>query len=84
MDANSASPQLPGVTYYGIEASHTQMCKFSSFNAPGYRAVSADIRQWVLDAPSIIDVRWKAEEQEKATRMRNEIHERLSPFVRKS
>ena len=81
VDANSASPQLPGVTYYGVEATHAQMCKFSSSNAPGYRALSTDIRQWVMDAPALIDVRWQVEEQERATRMRHEIHERMSPFV---
>lgn len=81
VDANSASPQLPGVTYYGVEATHAQMCKFSSSNAPGYRALSTDIRQWVMDAPDIIDVRWQVEEQERAARMRHEIHERMSPYV---
>ncbi|UNI17675.1 hypothetical protein JDV02_004001 [Purpureocillium takamizusanense] len=81
VDANSASPQLPGVTYYGVEATHAQMCKFSGPNAPGYRALSTDIRQWVMDAPALIDVRWQVEEQERATRMRHEIHERMSPFM---
>ncbi|POR35533.1 Lipase-like protein [Tolypocladium paradoxum] len=81
VDANSASPQLPGVTYYGVEATHGQMCKFASASAPGYRALSTDIRQWVLDAPALIDVRWDIEERERAARMRNEIHERISPFV---
>ncbi|GAO18377.1 hypothetical protein UVI_02009880 [Ustilaginoidea virens] len=81
VDANSASPQLPGVTYYGVEATHSQMCKFASANAPGFRALSTDIRQWVRDAPAFISMRWEAEEQEKASRMRNEVHERISPFV---
>ncbi|TWU78230.1 hypothetical protein ED733_008038 [Metarhizium rileyi] len=84
VDANSASPQLPGVTYYGVEATHSQMCKFASSNAPGFRAVSTDIRQWVQDAPALIGVRWEAEEQDKAIRMRHEIHERMSPFEEKN
>lgn len=58
------------------------MCKFASPNAPGYRAVSTDIRQWVDEAPALINVRWEVEEQEKAFRMRQELHERMSPFVR--
>lgn len=81
VDANSASPQLPGVTYYGIEAAHSQMCKFSSASAPGYRTVSTDIRQWVLDAPAVVQVRWQVEEEETALKMRNELHERMSPLV---
>ncbi|KAG6091390.1 hypothetical protein E4U14_001084 [Claviceps sp. LM454 group G7] len=65
VEANSASPQLPGVTYYGVEASHSQMCKFASPNAPGFRAVSTDIREWVHEAPAFISARWDAEEQDK-------------------
>lgn len=57
------------------------MCKFESSSAPGFRAVSTDIRQWVLEAPAFVSMRWEVEEQEMATRMRNEIHERMSPYV---
>ncbi|KFA75868.1 hypothetical protein S40288_01931 [Stachybotrys chartarum IBT 40288] len=81
VDANSASPQLPGVTYYGVEATHTQLCRFASADAPGYRALSTDARQWVRDAPLVIQVRWAAEEQEQAIRMRVDLQERMSPFA---
>lgn len=81
VDANSASPLLPGVTYYGVEATHAHMCKFASASAPGFRALSTDIRQWILDAPALIAVRWEVEGLERTARMRNEIHERMSPFV---
>lgn len=80
VDANSASPQLPGVTYYGIEATHTGMCKFASPSAPGYRNISTDIRQWIIDAPAMIQVRWEVEEEERRARIRNEMSERMSPF----
>ncbi|KAK7433394.1 hypothetical protein QQZ08_000334 [Neonectria magnoliae] len=81
VDANSASPQLPGVTYYGIEATHTGMCKFDGPSAPGYRNISTDIRQWVMDAPAVVQVRWEVEEEERRARMRNEISERMSPYA---
>lgn len=81
VDANSASPQLPGVTYYGVEATHAHMCKFASASAPGFRALSTDIRQWALDAPSLVAVRWEVEGLERAARMRHEMRERMSPFV---
>ncbi|KPM37580.1 hypothetical protein AK830_g8999 [Neonectria ditissima] len=81
VDANSASPQLPGVTYYGIEATHTGMCKFDGPSAPGYRNISTDIRQWVVDAPAVVQVRWEVEEEERRARMRNEISERMSPYA---
>ncbi|KAG5922967.1 hypothetical protein E4U42_005083 [Claviceps africana] len=81
VEAGSASPQLPGVTYYGVEASHSQMCKFAGPNAPGFRALSTDIREWVREAPATVAARWLVEEQEKAFRMQQDVHERISPFV---
>ncbi|KAI5462346.1 hypothetical protein BGZ63DRAFT_383588 [Mariannaea sp. PMI_226] len=81
VDANSASPPLPGVTYYGIEATHGGMCKFSSPNAPGYRNISTDIRQWVIDAPAMIQVRWEVEEEESRARARREASERMTPYA---
>ncbi len=78
VDSNSASPQLPGVTYYGVEASHSQMCKFDSASAPGFRAVSTDLRQWALDAPALIEQRWAAEMGERAARVQCEWTERMS------
>ncbi|KAH9883301.1 hypothetical protein F4778DRAFT_788725 [Xylariomycetidae sp. FL2044] len=59
VDANSAGPQLPGVTYYSIEATHSGMCKFDSKNAPGYRTIATAIREWVLAAPDVIATRWR-------------------------
>ncbi|KAG6023913.1 hypothetical protein E4U41_001909 [Claviceps citrina] len=57
------------------------MCKFAGPNAPGFRAVSTGIREWVNEAPAIIAARWHVEEQEKAFRMQQDIKERMSPFV---
>ncbi len=84
VDANSAGPQLNGVTYYGIEATHSQMCKFAGPNAPGFRTLSTDVREWVLEAPAVIEARWKIEDKENDVRMWNEIIERrmASPMVR--
>ncbi|KAK5995602.1 Protein SERAC1-like protein [Cladobotryum mycophilum] len=81
VDPASASPQLPGVTYYGVEATHIQMCKFENAHSPGFGALSTDIRQWVLEAPSFVAMRWQVEEHEKASRMQHEIQERMSPFM---
>ncbi|KAI0517817.1 hypothetical protein F5B22DRAFT_645521 [Xylaria bambusicola] len=81
VDANSASPQLPGVTYYAIEATHSGMCKFDSKNAPGYRTISSAIREWVLDAPDVIRTRWRVEEDEKLARAKHEIEERMKPWI---
>ncbi|SPO01370.1 uncharacterized protein DNG_04046 [Cephalotrichum gorgonifer] len=75
VDANSAGPQLPGVTYYSIEATHSTMCKFPTADAPGYSNVSSAILQWVLEAPDSIQTRWRVEEEERATRALNDVNE---------
>ncbi|KAK3485310.1 uncharacterized protein B0T23DRAFT_399893 [Neurospora hispaniola] len=76
VDANSASPQLQGVIYYGIEATHSGMCKFDGQNAPGYRNVSTAITEWVAVARAVIDIRWEAEEEERKKRAADEYYER--------
>ncbi|CAJ2509255.1 Uu.00g142810.m01.CDS01 [Anthostomella pinea] len=81
VDANSASPQLPGVTYYAIEATHSGMCKFDGKNAPGYRTVAIAIREWVMDASDVIATRWRVEEDEKLARAKHEIEERMKPWI---
>lgn len=81
VDASSASPQLPGVVYYGIEATHSGMAKFDSVNAPGYRTVSTTLREWVSEAPPVIQVRWTVEGEERLARARHDIDERMRPFI---
>ncbi|OTA99720.1 hypothetical protein M426DRAFT_16183 [Hypoxylon sp. CI-4A] len=81
VDSQSASPQLPGVTYYAIEATHSGMCKFESKNAPGYRTVATAIRDWVVNAPDVIATRWRVEEDEKLARAKHEIEERMKPWL---
>ncbi len=76
VDSSSAGPQLPGVTYYGIEATHSGMCKFESENAPGYRTVSTALREWVADAPQVIPIRWEVEEDDRRMRANLENMER--------
>jgi hypothetical protein len=81
VDAASASPQLPGVTYYGIEATHSDMCKFDSDQAPGYRTVSTAIREWIADAPNVIPVRWQVEDAQRRVRANLENFERARLYV---
>lgn len=48
VDKDSAAPLLPDVWYFGIEANHSQMCKFESKNSPGYLNVSTTIKSWYV------------------------------------
>lgn len=52
---------LPDVVYFGIEATHSEMCKFASKNSPGYLNVSTTIKGWVQECLPIIQVRWEME-----------------------
>ncbi|CZT01681.1 uncharacterized protein RCO7_01901 [Rhynchosporium graminicola] len=61
VDQIAASPQLPDVQYFGIEATHSGMCKFGSKNAPGFTNVSVTLRMWVQECPGFIQTRWDAE-----------------------
>ena len=81
VDANSACPQLPGVTYYSIEATHSTMCKFNSADAPGYSNVSSAILQWVLEASESIQTRWKVEDEERTARAMSEMSEIVKQAV---
>jgi hypothetical protein len=42
----------------GIPASHSEMCKFESASATGYRLVAAAILRYIKQAPQTIETRW--------------------------
>ena len=81
VDQASASPPLPGVRYYGIEATHSAMCKFESKNAPGYLTVSTAIKGWANDCTPKIQARWAAERKARRQVKENEAKELLGIFV---
>lgn len=81
VDQASASPQLPGIRYYGIEASHSTMCKFESKSSPGYLNVSTQIRTWVLESSPVVQSRWVAERQARKQARENEARELLGIYA---
>ncbi len=81
VDQASASPQLPGVRYYGIEASHSTMCKFESKSSPGYLNISTQIRTWVLESPPVIQSRWLVERRARQQIRENEARELLGIYA---
>ena len=80
VDQTSASPPLPGVRYYGIEATHSGMCKFESKNAPGYLNVSVQIKKWVQECMPKIQDRWRQEQAARMTAKQNEARELMGIF----
>jgi hypothetical protein len=81
VDALSATPPLPGVHSYGIEATHTGMCRYENENAPGYQMVTGAVRQWVAESPFIIDIRWRKEDTYLKLRANLNDAERLQQSV---
>jgi hypothetical protein len=61
VDQASASPLMEGVTYYGIEATHSTICKFESKSSPGYLSIATTLRTWVMNCLPLIQSRWVAE-----------------------
>lgn len=57
------------------------MCKFDGVSASGYRTVATAIRDWARESPPVIHVRWGVEEEERRSRAKLEIDERMRPFV---
>lgn len=68
VDQESASPLLRDVQYFGIEATHSDMCKFESKNSPGYLNVSTTIKSWVQECLPVIQSR---QEEERIKRQRD-------------
>lgn len=81
VDQISASPQLPGVVYYGIEATHSGMCKFESKNSPGYSNISGTIKSWVEESPRVIESRRESEKQKRWRDKNDQAAELLGYYV---
>lgn len=75
VDQESASPLLPNVSYYGIEATHSGMCKFETKNSPGFTNVSAMLKTWVTDSPSLIRSRHEFEVEARKRTRENQMRE---------
>lgn len=80
VDQLSASPLLPDVQYFGIEASHSGMCKFESKNSPGYLNVSATIKGWVEESPQVIQARLDMERRTRQQAKEAQAKELLGIF----
>lgn len=81
VDKESAAPLLPDVQYFGIEATHSGMCKFESKNAPGYMNVSMTIRGWVQECGPVIQARWENEKRQRWQIKQAQAAELLGTYV---
>lgn len=85
VDQQSASPLLPKVTYYGIEATHSGMVKFESKNSPGYTNVLGTLKTWIERSPTLITSRVRFEAEAKRRKLQDQadqIMASIDPNVR--
>ncbi len=80
VDQNSAGPLLPDVTYYGIEATHSGMCKFQSKYSPGYLNISTTVKTWIGECPNLIRSRWELERKMRLQVQQAEAREIMKIF----
>jgi hypothetical protein len=88
VDNVSASPPLAGVKYFGIEATHSLMCKFETKTSPGWANVASNIKTWVEASPPVIksqqqndrDDRFRSNENKARGLMRDGIVRSASLF----
>jgi len=97
VDQHSAGPLLPDVQYFGIEATHSAMCKFESKNAPGYTNVSVTLRSWVnamsfyplfvtdsfqvQESPQLVKSNWELERVQRRQKKEAEAAHLLGYYV---
>jgi hypothetical protein len=59
VDQASAAPSWEDVDQCGIDATHSEMAKFSSWKSPGYRLVLAALKKYIKSAIRTIPNRWE-------------------------
>lgn len=75
VDESSAAPYVEGVERMGIDANHSNMCKFDSDGAPGYEAVAEALLRYSREAPEIISRRWLEEKNTRAIKRKAKAQE---------
>ncbi|KAL9047126.1 MAG: hypothetical protein Q9214_000217 [Letrouitia sp. 1 TL-2023] len=58
VDESTAAPVYDDTERSGIEATHSQMCKFANVSAPGFSVVIATLRRYAHSANAVISRRW--------------------------
>ena len=82
VNEDSAAPILDNTERSGISATHSEMCKFKTTQAPGYRTVIAALRRYSRDAEGLIHRRWQESRKSLATQRSNEASELVESGLR--
>ena len=73
VDEDSAAPVWHVTDRCGILATHSNMVKFSSINAPGFNVVYEALLRYIRSAPAIIKSRWENDIKQLAEERKNEV-----------
>jgi hypothetical protein len=57
------------------------MVKFESARSHGYSTIAGAIKEWVVDAPPFVQVRWQVEEDEREARVKQKMSEVMTRLV---
>lgn len=82
VEEKSAAPIWDNTERSGIWASHAQMCKFGSIEAPGFTVVRATLRRYALEANDVINGRWRDAKQHIERQRNSEAAEILGHEIR--
>lgn len=72
VERESAAPVIAGTDRCGIAANHRDMCKFESFDSPGFKVVIAALKRYVRAAPGVVETRVEESARMLGERRRNE------------
>ena len=79
---HSAAPILDNTERSGIFTTHSEMCKFRSTQAPGYRTVIAALIRYNREAQDLIRRRWQESRKSLAAQRSNEASELIESSIR--
>jgi hypothetical protein len=75
VEETSAAPLLDNTERSGVDATHSQMVKFSKSSSSSYRTVIAALARYSKDAPAVIARRWEVALEALARARSNEAFE---------
>jgi len=75
VEESSAAPILDNTERSGIDATHSDMVKFSNISSSSYRTVISALTRYSLEAPRVITHRWEVAQASLATARSNEAFE---------
>ena len=75
VEEESAAPSIPDVERAAIQQDHAHMCKFANESSPGFALLVEAVQRYAVQAPSVVQHRWKTERDKQEIRVEAQIRE---------